>query len=258
MSSHLEDSRRHLSWLRRQHNLAIEEFRYLDAAEIQSEIDKMTSNPFTYNWRRLASDRLSKIKLQYDKNKEGYFREKERILDAYRPRFQFLTFKQDEQLQTLAEERKQAINREIIRPIPEVDHLLMRSKVFAKDHQYQYASDVYREAFKKKDQIIRERIAACKATFRDQKRQMIERHTRELEVMDSGISACLEKLDLEYGANLQIIGHRHRINEFRNGVWPPTKYSLGNFHEQRDIAENFPAMTNVKEWKKRVEGGGLR
>jgi hypothetical protein len=85
-----------------------------------------------------------------------------------------------------------------------------------------------------------ERFAACKATFRDQKRRLVERHAHELAIMDEGITAHLEHLELQYGISVEIIGRTHRINQFRNGVWPPDNYSLGCFHERTDVASEFP------------------
>jgi hypothetical protein len=235
-----EERRRRLSSLRRQHNHAIEQFRYSDAAAIQSEIDQIITDPLTYNWRRFPSDRLSTIKSQYDQQKDAYVQDRDQILQTYRTRFAALTARQDEELAALSDECDEAVERELVRPVPDVDHLLMRSRVYAKDHQYEYANEVYREALRRRDESIRERVEACKAAFRDQRRQMAEKHARELEVMDEGISASLERLDQEYGMCLKIIGHRHRINEFRNGVWPPGQYSLGPFHEKPDIQRGLP------------------
>jgi hypothetical protein len=238
-----DDRRRHLRWLRREHNRAVDQFRYADASAIQSEIDRIVSDPLSPDWHRLARDRVGQLRAQYARKKRAYARARERLLELYRGRFSELIARQDSELRALSEERAQALERELTRPIAEVDFLLMRSKVFAKDHQYAHASDVYREALRRKDETVGERTAACRATFRDQKRQMAQRHAHELAVMDAAITASLEKLDLEEAADLEIIGNRHRINEFRNGVWPPAQYSLGHFHKRTDIVERFPGET---------------
>jgi hypothetical protein len=233
------ERRRDLRRLRREHNRAVDDFRYADAARLQYAIDRIVSDPEACRWRRCAADRARAIRSQADRKRGAYARERERILDCYRPRLAALTARQDAELAALGQERARALEREATRPIPEVDHLLMRSRVFARDHQYEYAGEVYREALRRRDAAVRERTAACRATFRDQKRHMAARHARELAVLDDGITAALEKLDREYGDEMRIIGHRHRINEFRNGVWPPSEYSLGPFHRRLDPAESF-------------------
>jgi hypothetical protein len=239
MATAAEKRRRELCGLRRRHNQAVDEFRYADAAEIQAEMNRIIGDPLPENWHRSAGDRFPEIKSRFIAQQQRYDRERERVLARYRIRFDELTARHDEELRALAAELEEALNRELVRPIAEVDHLLLRSKVFAKDHQYAYADEVCREAIRRKEEVICERCAACKATYRDQKRRMIERHVHELSVMDEGITAHLEHIDLEYGMSVEIIGRTHRINQFRNGVWPPENYSLGYFHERTDVAREF-------------------
>jgi hypothetical protein len=164
------------------------------------------------------------------------------LFATYRIRFARLLAKQDREMQALSRERRDAIEREKLRPIAEVDRQLRQSKAVARGHQdedapndrYKQAQEIFEQAMQRRKEVLRERLDACRAVYRDEKRQLIERQEQELEIMSQAIDARLDRMRRAHDFRIEVIDRRHRIDEFRAGVWPPENYSLGNFLTGRD------------------------
>jgi vacuolar-type H+-ATPase subunit I/STV1 len=156
------------------------------------------------------------------------------LVTKYRTRSAGLLAKSDRQIQALSEERENALEREKSRPIAEVDHLLMQSRALARDHQYECAQETFERAMQRRVDILQERLDACRATYRDQERQLIKKQEQELAVMDQVIDANLDRMKRKHNTKIEVIGYRDRINEFKTRAWPPENYSLGNFRTGRD------------------------
>jgi hypothetical protein len=232
MSSPVDRSRE-LRRLRRAHSEAVASFNYAEARRIQSQVDPITSIAAGASHRR-AKNRDSEIQTQYDTADQRYSSDVADLLATYRTRFARLLAKHDRELKALSRERRDALEREKSRRIVDVDRLLARSQAFARGHQYTLAEDDFEQAMRLLDESMRARLRQCRATYRDERRQLTERHERELAVMNQSFKAKFDGMRREHCSRIEVLGCRHRINEFRAGVWPPENYSLGNFRTGRD------------------------
>jgi hemerythrin len=242
MTSHADRSRE-LRRLRRAHGEAVAAFDYAKARLIQSQVDSITSSAAAASHRR-ATNRCSEIQKQYDTADQEYKSNVADLVAKYRTRLARLLANHDRELEALSQECRDMLEREKSRRIADVDRLLARSQGFARGHQYESAEDDLEQAMRLRDKSLRTRLRACSATYRDERRQLIERHERELAVMNQSFETKLDGMRRQHCAKVEVLNCRHRINEFRAGVWPPENYSLGNFRTGRD-PERPPIRTAV-------------
>ena len=207
--------------LRRAHRAAIDHYDYASAKSIHEQALKVQAeDPEAEIRARTLRVQHENVLAQYDAEARILNEKTNSIILKYRERYNELGAQHDQQMEKLAAEYKMALSREEKRPIPEVDRLLLKSKVVGRDHQYSYAQEVFEEAILRRDEITRERMLACQRTFKEQRDQLLQRQANELLVLKTSLEAALEKVMSEHKFQNKVIDNRVRVKEFKaGGVW---------------------------------------
>lgn len=205
--------------LRREHQLAINQFNYPLAAEINSEIQElmaiMKNNPDDIASKlQFMSTQVNRVENQHKREIFLTNEMKDKIKYKYRLRYEKLRRLQKEELEKLKVEHQQALDREMNRAIPEVDHLFLRSRVFALDHQYQYAQEVYEEACELEKKVLASRVNECNSLFKRQKISLHEKHDSELELLLEKLTFALENVENRFNDKQTILKKRMHVKEF--------------------------------------------
>jgi hypothetical protein len=233
--------RSRLVGLRKAHTRAINAFDYQRAQEIQRQIDDLRGESragIGISGLCRSPRKLSHIDNQRNRAAQRLDEEILELQSRYKTRFLELDAHHAAERKALRTELHQSMNREKKRPIPEVNHLLLRSKVFGRDHQYEYAAQLVAEAQATHDRILNRRLDGCRATYREERRKLLEKQAHELALMNDRIDLALENIEGKYSFQEHLIDNHARINDFKMGVWPPAAYQLGPFHKTRvELAE---------------------
>ena len=232
----MNERERKLISLRKAHNKAIDHYDYAEAESIQNEIWRIQAeDPEEEVRRRTLQLQFDNVQAQFDLEAKHTDSETSKVISRYRRRYAELEATHKEQLQTFEQEYQTAIEREHTRPMPEVERILIKSKMFAKDHHYDVAQETFQEALVRRDELLAERLAACHNTFRDQKEQLLMRQARDLTVLKNALKAALRKVTLDHKFQEKVLSNKIRVKEFKAGVWPPERYSVGAFHRGAEL-----------------------
>lgn len=244
-----------LAVFRAAHERAIENYDYAAARDIQVEIRRIQSYS-SAEVERQANLTLQRGRVQtvMDREAETSQMELQEMLRKLRKRFDELETQHHEQRSSLRAEFDNLQAREKRRPMPEVDQLLMRSKVYGRDHQYRIAEQYVVEARKREAEIFEERRLACHATYKDQLAQMRAKQGKELEVLDAAIDAAYNNVTNVHKIRRTVLARRARVKECNNGVWPPEEYTFGPF--SRDV--NVNTTRSKKKKSRKVKGCNRR
>jgi hypothetical protein len=226
-----DDPRSQVRSLRQSQINAINSLDYDRAQELQDKIDNLRRQP-----RRSDSPERA-VRNPTDVNAQRIRAQQKRDLllqdlrGKFKPRFLEMDSRHAKEQEALQTELSYALMRERLRPVPEADTLLARSKLLARNRQFQYANELMNQAKLTRDRTMRRRLKACRATFREERRKLCERQANELELMNEKIDFALQKIYGQHAFFEHVIDNHARINDFKRGVWPPDIYTLGPFHQ---------------------------
>lgn len=222
--------------LRKAHNEAIEHYNYPEAESIQQEIWRiMAEDPDQEVRERTLRLQFENVQAQYELEAKHTDAETNKVIARYRKRYEELDATHQQQLEKFEQEYETAIAREHTRPMPEVERILIKSKLCAKDHQYTLAQEFFDEAMVRRDQLLEERLTACHNTFKDQKNQLLTRQARDLTILKNALTGALAKITLDHKFQERVLSNKVRVKEFKAGVWPPERYSLGTFSRGAEL-----------------------
>jgi len=250
------DRERELCALRGAHREAIRNFDYRGAESIQRDIDAARAyDPDAGMRARAMAVQCRNTRAQFGVERRSAAAANRDIIARFSRRFAAMQALHDGQLESLRAEHARALARERSRPIPEVDHQLLRSQVFARDHQYARAERTLAGAAAHRDELVRARARACVAAFREQRDQLLICQGNDLVVLKEAIDNALSCARNRHTASEVVIGRRLRVKEFKAGVWPPERYTLGRFSNGTPRRER-PRGRRVRRCNPRLDPTG--
>jgi hypothetical protein len=107
------------------------------------------------------------------------------------------------------------VERETSRAIPEVDALLLESRVHGKQHNYVQARVAYERANQLRISVNQQRLLAVDAAFKKNERRLKEKMARDLEMVDEREKARIADLEFKHSSEQAIVTNKLRVQDMK-------------------------------------------
>ena len=213
--------------LRREHKAAVDSYDFDRAELIERQIQRLR----TKISRDFANQQDGETNFSLDERRERCLGDSERtnavlmnrltdLQKRFHARYKQLQERHTQQLTDLALEHTMALERELQRPIPEVESILAQSKIYGRDHNYQMARSTYQEAMAVKNRICNRRKMECNAMFLRAERKLKERQAKELKLLEEKQEAAKEEVNQKFSKQKDIIDNRMKVQEIKASFKP--------------------------------------
>ena len=179
------NKRTQINLLRNEHKIAINDFDFDRAENISKQINRL-QNELKNDFSPLIIDQdimKEEYLTQTLKQKTLNTQKKLEIQQKYHLRFQKLQERHTQELTELALQHSLTLEREISRPIHEVEQKLLQSKTYGKNHEYDMAKKLFNESQIIKNSIIEKRKKNCEDFYKKQKEKIEKRKLKEIELL---------------------------------------------------------------------------
>jgi hypothetical protein len=197
--------------LRREHSIAVGKFDFERAEMIDQQI-KTLKNRMAREWESSDLDLRS---LDLDGRRERILGtsaqataslmdqriEKQR---TFHQRYQALQARHTQELTDLSLQHTMELERELARPIPEVEALRRESTIYGHQRKYAQARAAFEQAKQLKEAVIAERQAEVNARYLRRERQMKVNHDKELSLLGEKQQSAMGTINKRYTE------HEHR------------------------------------------------
>jgi hypothetical protein len=203
--------------LRKEHSIAVSKFDFERAEVIDQQI-KTLKNRIARESQSSNQDLLS---LDLDERRERILGtsaqataslmdqriEKQRI---FHQRYQVLQERHTQELTDLSLQHTMELERELARPIPEVETLLRESTIYGHEHKYAQARTTYQQAMQLKDTVTAGRQADVNARYTRKERQLKANQDRELSLLGEKQQSAMGTINKRHDEH-----ERRRTNQLK-------------------------------------------
>jgi len=183
--------------LRNEHRIAVNEYDFDRAETISKQINRIQAD-ISRNSNGFSIDLDEKREVflnQTIKQKNDQTQKRFEIQKKYHEKYQQLLEKQTEEITQLSLKHALDIEREISRPIYEVEQKLAQSRSYGKNHDYKMAKMLYKDAVDIKESITEKRKAVCEEQYRKQKEKIEKRHQKEISLLTEKQQSEIEAIE---------------------------------------------------------------
>ena len=221
------DKSAQISVLRKEHQAAVNNYDFDRAELIERQIARLRTEISRENESTLEG----KANLKFDEQRERILCESEKtdatLMDKlitlqkqFHQRYKDMQAMHTQQLTDLSLEHTLALERELSRPIPEVDSLLSQSKILGRDHNYRQARAMYQEAMAIQKRVNDQRRNKCNAVFLNAERKLKEAQAKEIKQLEDKQETAKEGLNMQYSKHKTIIDNIMKVKEFKASMKP--------------------------------------
>jgi hypothetical protein len=223
--------------LRREHDIAVSKFDFERAEMIDQQI-KILKNRMARESESLNLDLRS---LDFDERRERIMGisaqataslmdqriEKQR---TFHQRYQALQMRHTQELTDLSLQHTMELERELARPIPDVEALRRQSTIYGHEHKYMQARAAFEQAKQLKNAVIARRQAEVNARYFKREQQLKANQNKELSLLSEKQQSALGTINKRYTEHERRRTNQLKAQEFKQSLTRCTSSSARRSH----------------------------
>jgi hypothetical protein len=232
--------------LRKEHNIAVSKFDF-ERAEIIDQQIRTLKNRIA---RESESSDLDLRSLDLDERRERILgisaRATASLIDQriekqhiFHQRYQVLQERHTQELTDLSLQHTMELERELARPVPEVETLLRESTIYGREHKYAQARAAYQQASQLKEAVIAERQAEVNARYMRKERQVKANQDRELSLFGEKQQSAMGAINKRYTEHERRRTNQLKAQELKLSF---TKRAGGSAHRSRSVTRSQESL----------------
>jgi hypothetical protein len=210
------DKNQQIALLRKEHQSAIDNFDFDRAESISNQIKKIMSNKKTNSPQKTdLTETREKFLTSSQRIEMNNTKKRAAIQNKFHALIKEKQEQHTEQLQHLDLQYTIAIEREINRPIYEVNLKYKQAKGFGQAHEYELAKRIYADAQRIEEEVKEKRKRNFEKLYKKQRKSLIVKQEAEIKMLSDKLQRALVELSVKVQKEEAIIENTRKASEFR-------------------------------------------